>query len=84
MIHLMSLQLYVIKSSDVTLGRLIIISVMDSSALIYLRRFLGLSELWFWRKETAEDGTQERKLLLTPAKSGSWWHSQGLVPSGKV
>lgn len=47
MIHLMSLQLYVIKSSDVTLGRLIIISVMDSSALIYLRRFLGLSELWF-------------------------------------
>ena len=47
MTHLMSLQLYVIKPSDVTLGRLTIVSMMDSSALISLRRLLGLGELWF-------------------------------------
>lgn len=62
MISLMSLQLYVIKSSDVTLGHLTVISVMDSSALIYLRDVYLVS---------GSCGSEESRLLKTVPKEGN-------------
>lgn len=62
MISLMSLQLYVIKSSDVTQGHLTVISMMDSSALIYLRDVYLVS---------GSCSSEERRLLKTVPKKGS-------------